>query len=336
MIGDVLLDTPVLRALRMHYPHSHITFCTEAAPADVLQGNPDIDEVLLHPRPAPWYQELRFLRRVRRRRFDLVIDLMGNPRSAMLTYLSGAPHRIAFTRFPRSLCYTKRVDHQHEVQGYTVIKRLRLLEPLGIQASDLSLRFDYTQQHRHDMTHFLDTQGVRPQDFLICVDPTSYISTREWPSEKFAQLIDLMHGRLGARVCLLWGPRDHDKVHAIAALARSNPLLNPPWELSHIAALLARADLFVGCVSAPLHIAVSQNTPSLTIFGATPSVNWLPPSPQHRAIALGLPCQPCSQDDCGPPLNTACLHDLSVETVFEAVLASHPWVSKLQRYQQLT
>jgi ADP-heptose:LPS heptosyltransferase len=326
MIGDVLLDTPIIRALRHHYPHSHIAFCTEATPAGVLRGNPDLDEILYHPRPATWYQELQFIRQVRRRRFDLVLDLMGNSRSALLTRLSGARHRLAFARFPRALCYSNLVDHQPEVEGYTVIKRLRLLEPLGIQATDISLQMTYTQQERETVEHFLSTHQIKPDDLLICIDPTSYVATREWPGEHFARLIDLLSKRLNARVCLLWGPGEKEKVEAIAAAAQTAPLLHPAWDLAHVAALLARADLLIGCNSAPLHIAVSQHTPTLTIHGATGPSGWSPPDPQHRTIALGLPCQPCGKRACGPPLNIDCLRSLSPEAVYAAVETFSPFL----------
>jgi heptosyltransferase-2/heptosyltransferase-3 len=329
MIGDVLLDTPIVRALRRHYPHSHIAFCTESTPAGILRGNPDIDEILLHPRPATWYQALQFIRRVRRRRFDLVLDLMGNSRSAFMTRMSGARHRLAFARFPRSLCYSILVDHCHDVQGYTVTKRLRLLEPLGIQTTDASLHMTYTQQEQETVERFLSTNQIKPDDLLICIDPTSYVTTREWPGEHFARLVELLSERLNARVCLLWGPGEKDKVQTIADATRTGPLLHPAWELAHVAALLARADLFIGCNSAPLHIAVSQHTPTLTINGAARASNWSPPAPQHRTIALGLPCQPCGKRSCGPPLNTDCLRTLSPEAVYTAVEAFSPWIAKL-------
>lgn len=332
MIGDVLLDTPVLHALRHHYPESHIAFCTESTAAGVLHGNPDIDDILLHPRPATWRQELNFLYQVRQRRFDLVIDLMGNSRSALLTRLSGAQHRLAFARFPRSLCYTTTVDHRHQEQGYTVTKRLRLLEPLGIQATDLSLHMAYTQQDRQVVERFLNSQQINPDDLLICIDPTSYVPTREWPGKKFSKLADLLRQRLGAQVCFLWGPSEQKKVQRITAAARTQPILAPSLTLSQVAALLARADLFVGTSSAPAHIAASQNTPTVHILGASPAINWVPPQPQHRAVLAGLPCQPCNASHCAQALNIACLHDLAVETVFDAILASHPWVPKLQPF----
>ncbi len=331
MIGDVLLDTPIIRALRHHYPNSHIAFCAESTPADVLRRNPDIDEIVLHPRPVTWYQELLFLRQVRRRRFDLVIDLMGNSRSALLTRMSGARHRLAFARFPRSLCYSILFNRRPEVQAYTVAKRLSLLKPLGIQATDTSLHMTYTQQEQKTVERFLSTNGVKPDDLLVCMDPTSYVSTREWPGEHFACLTDLLSERLNARVCLLWGPGEKEKVQAIATATHTGPLLNPAWRLTHVAALLARADLFVGCNSAPLHIAVSQHTPTLTIHGATETKPWSPPEEQHRTVALELPCQPCGKRSCGPPLNAACLRTLTPETVFTAVKACSPWVPKLQQ-----
>src|SRR5918911_772493 len=221
-IGDVLLSTPVLRALRCYYPQSYIAFLTEPAPGRVLQGNPLLDEVIIRPRHATWRQQWHLLRSIRRQRFDLVIDLIGNPRSALLTYLSGATHRLAFARFPRSLLYTLLVTHHHPVPEYTVAKRLRLLE--------------------------------------------------------------------------LWGPGEEAEVQAVAAAARSRPALIPAWGLDTLAALLARADLLVGCNSAPLHIAVSQGTPTVTIMGATYSASWVPPAPQHRAVSAGLPCQPCEKN----------------------------------------
>lgn len=329
-IGDVLLNTPMVRALRQHYPQSYIAYCAEPGPAGVLKGNPMLDDILLYPRPATLRDAWRFIRRIREYGFDLVIDIMGNPRSALLSWMSGARHRVAFARWPRSLCYTMLVDHHHEFQGYIIKKWLRLLEPLGIHASDVSTTMTYTPQDRGLVDHFLKENGVRPDDLLICIDPTKRPVTGQWPSQRFSKLADLLIEKLGARVCLLWGPGGKDYVTSIAAATRSKPILNPPWELSQVAALLHRADLFVGCDSGPGHIAISQQTPTVTIFGYQRGTNWRPAEPQHRVVMLGLPCQPCHQKQCGPPLDIACLRTLPVEMVFEAVLASQPWVPKLQ------
>jgi len=329
-IGDVLLSTPVLRVLRCSYPQSHIAFLTEPSPGRVLQGNPLLDEVIIRPRHATWRQQWQLLRYIRRQRFDLVIDLIGNPRSAVLTRLSGARHRLAFARFPRSLLYTMLVTHHHSVQEYTVAKRLRLLEPLGIRATDLRPLLPYAQREQDEVATFLRAQAITSEDLLICIDPTHHVPTRQWPGAHFSALVDMLSTRLGARVLLLWGPGEEAQVQEIAAAARSHPGLIPAWDLHTLAALLAQADLFIGCNSAPLHIAISQGVPTLTIMGATLSVNWIPPEPQHRAVLAGLPCQPCEKNVCGPPLNIACLRTLTAETVFAAVQACAPWVPKLR------
>ena len=330
-IGDVLLSTPVLRALRCSYPQSYIAFLTEPSPGRVLQGNPSLDEVIIRPRHATWRQQWQLLRQIRRQHFELVIDLIGNPRSAVLTRLSGARHRLAFARFPRSLLYTMLVTHHHPVPEYTVAKRLRLLEPLGIRATDLTPLLSYTQREQDEVATFLRAHAITHKALLVCIDPTHHVPTRQWPGAHFSALVDMLSERLGARVLLLWGPGEEAQVQAIAAAARSHPVLIPAWGLNTLAALLAWADLFVGCNSAPLHIAVSQGIPTVTIMGATLSVNWLPPAPQHRAVLAGLPCQPCEKNYCGPPLNTACLRTLTPETVFAAVQACAPAVPKLQR-----
>ncbi len=332
-IGDVLLSTPVLRALRAAYPHSHIAFLAEPSPARVLQGNTLLDEIILRPRRTTWREDWGLIRRIRRQRFDLVIDLIGNPRSAVLARLSGAPHRLAFARFPRSLLYTMLVSHHQPAPEYTVTKRLRLLEPLGIQATDLTPMLPYGTREQDEVTAFVHTQAITPQDLLIGIDPTHHVPTRQWPGASFSALVDLLSTRLGARVVLLWGPGEAEAVQAIAAAARAQPALIPAWGLQTLAAFLARADVFIGCNSSPLHIAVSQGIPTLSIMGATLSANWLPPTPQHRAVLAGLPCQPCEQNHCGPPLDIACLRTLTPETVFAAVEACAPWVPKLQRRQ---
>lgn len=329
-IGDVLLSTPVLRALRSAYPQSHIAFLVEPSPARVLQDNPLLDEVIIRPRHATWRQQWQLLRYIRRQRFDLVIDLIGNPRSAVLTRLSGSRHRLAFTRFPRSLLYTMLVAHHHPVPEYTVAKRLRLLEPLGIRATDVTPLLPYTQREQDTVAAFLRAHTITPRDFLVCIDPTHHVPTRQWPGAHFSALVDLLSARLGARVLLLWGPGEEAQVQAIATAARSHPVLIPAWDLQTLAALLAQADFFIGCNSAPLHVAVSQGTPTLSIMGSTYSVNWIPPEPRHRAVLAGLPCQPCEKNVCGPPLNIACLRTLTVETVFAAVQACAPSVAKMR------
>ena len=333
-IGDVLLSTPVLRALRQAYPQSHIAFLVEPSPARVLQGNPHLDEIIIRPRHATWRQQWQLWRQLRQQRFDLVIDLLGNPRSAVLARLSGARHRLAFARFPRSLLYTMLVSHHQPAPEYTVAKRLRLLEPLGIHATNLTPMLPYTPDDQEAAARFLHTQAITPQDLLICIDPTHHVPTRQWPGAYFSRLADLLSTRLGARVVLLWGPGEAAQVQAIAAAAQRRPALIPAWELQPLAALLAQADLFIGCNSAPLHIAVSQGIPTLTIMGATLGAGWLPPMPQHREIFLGLPCQPCERNHCAPPLDIACLRTLTPEAVFHAVQACAPWVPKLREVRR--
>jgi ADP-heptose:LPS heptosyltransferase len=330
-IGDVLLSTPVLRALRSAYPQSYIAFLTEPSPGRVLQGNPLLDEVIIRPRHSTWRQQWQLLRHIRHQRFELVIDLMGNPRSAVLSRFSGARHRLAFAHFPRSLLYTILVTPHHPVPEYAVHTRLRLLRPLGIQATDITPVLPYTQGDQDTVTTFLRAHAITPQEFLVCIDPTHHVPTRQWPGAHFSALVDLLSERLGARVLLLWGPGEEAQVQAIAAAAYSQPMLIPAWGLHTLAALLAQTDLFIGCNSAPLHIAVSQGIPTLTIMGATRSVNWIPPEPQHHAVFAGLPCQPCEKNICVPPLNIACLRTLTVDTVFAAVQACLPRVAKLQR-----
>ena len=226
-IGDVLLSTPVLRALRCSYPRSYIAFLTEPSSGRVLQGNPWLDEVIIRSRHATWREQWQLLRHIRRHHFDLVIDLIGNPRSAVLTRLSGARHRLAFARFPRSLLYTMLVTHHQLAPEYTVAKRLRLLEPLGIRATDLTPSLSYTQREQDEVTTFLHAHAITPKDLLICIDPTHHVPTRQWPGASFSVFVDMLSERLGARVLLLWGPGEEAQVQGDCCRCVLSPRAHP-------------------------------------------------------------------------------------------------------------
>ena len=130
-IGDVLMTTPAIRLLRESYPDADLTFLTESPSDQVLKENPNLQEILLYRKPESLPESLRSFLNLRSRKFDCVIDFYGNPRSALMTRLSGAPMRIGFDFRGRSLAYT----HPVKISGkftYSAVDKTQLLRPLGI------------------------------------------------------------------------------------------------------------------------------------------------------------------------------------------------------------
>ncbi len=138
LIGDVVFTTPAIRALRRHYPDARLSYIVEEESAPIVRGNPHLDEVIVavSPRaPRRLRADLALIRRLRRERYDLAIDLHGGPRSSLLTWASGAPRRIGFNVAARGWMYTTRVERPRALRPrHSVETQWDLLRPLGIPA----------------------------------------------------------------------------------------------------------------------------------------------------------------------------------------------------------
>ena len=312
-IGDVVLTTPIPRILKEARPGCRVAFLTERPSDQLLEGNPHIDEILLNDRRAPWWQTLRLGGRLRGRRFDVVLDFMGNPRSAILSCLSGAATRISYRAPGRGVLYTHRVSG---AGGYAVEIKKNLLEPLGIRSAwerpEIFLTPEEKGWARSERQRLL---GGR-HDRLVTVDPSHRRVTRRWPADHYGKLCAWMAGQ-GWTPVVLWGPGEEGVARAVVEASGARAVPAPATTLRQMAGLIGAADLHVGNCSAPRHIAVAVGTPSFTILGST-SAGWTHPAAEHTQIALGLDCQPCNRNRCGRD-DLACLRDLEPERVAGAI-----------------
>src|SRR5215217_3247644 len=195
LVGDVVFTTPAIRALRRRFPGARLTYLVERAAAPIVVGNPHLDEVLVIDRTRGWRRvrdDLRLARRLRTRRFDLVIDFHGGPRSSWVTWVTGAPRRIGYTIAGRSWVYTDRVDRPRELRPrHSVENQFDLLAPLGIPPLD---RFDSpaemveTPDARRRTDAALATAGVTDTTELVVIHVSAGNPFRRWPATAFATL----------------------------------------------------------------------------------------------------------------------------------------------------
>ncbi len=311
-IGDVVLTTPIPRILKEARPGCRVSFLTERPSDQLLRGNPHIDEVLLNDRKAPWWKTVALGLDLRRRRFGVVLDFMGNPRSALLAFLSGARVRISYPAPGRGLLYTHRVEPTRE---YAVAIKKRLLAPLGIESGldrpEIHLAPDERAWAEAERERLL-----RGRSRLVTVDPSHRRATRQWPAQHYGALCRRLATALDAAPVVLWGPGEEAVADAVVASSDDAAVRAPPTRLREMAALIGAAALHVGNCSAPRHIAVAVGTPTFTVLGST-SAGWTHPSAAHTQVALGLDCQPCNRNTCDR--DRACLVDLPPDRVFEAL-----------------
>lgn len=337
LIGDVVFTTPAVRALRRAYPDATMTYLVETDAAPVVRGNPHLDEVLAVSRRtglARLADDLRLGRALRRRRFDLVVDFHGGPRSAWLTWLSGARRRLGYTIAGRTWMYTEAVARPRALRPrHSVQNQWDLLAPLGIAPPEPARDAVEMPEHleaRDRVNDRLRRADVTPSQVLIVLHVSAGNPFRRWPAAAFAELTArLVAADAARRVVLTAGPSEAGAAEAIARSAQDRlpPQRRPhvlrcgEFDLAELRSLVARAALFIGGDSGPLHIAGTSQTPVVGLYGPTLPVRsapWRDPRLVTLSVEPGpLDCRPCDQRVCAPG-DFRCLAGISATAVADA------------------
>jgi len=317
-IGDVLLTTPALRALRRAFPRARIDFLVEPPSDQLLRGNPDASSIL---RYNPSLGGIRWILAVRRERYDWVIDYMGTPRTALLSFLSRASVRAGPAQVAHRWAYTH-LTRQPSVACYGPLEKIRCLRPLvSLDESDPLPRIVLAAESRRFGLEaaarlFGADDPARP---IVGLAPASRKPTRRWPAAHYARLGRLLLERRGARLLVFWGPGEKELAEQVASGIGEGAALSPPVsDLMDLAGLLSACRLVVANCGGPKHVALACGVPTLTIHGSSDPACWNPQdSPGHPFIRLeGLACIGCRLNRC--PHGLECMNDLSPEAVFAA------------------
>jgi ADP-heptose:LPS heptosyltransferase len=320
LIGDVVFTTPILRALRRRYPDARLAYVVEPHAAPVVVGNPHLDEVIVAARPdAPGRlaADLRLARRLRADRYDVVLDLHGGPRSALLAWASGAPRRIGYDVPGRGWMYTERVPRDRRLRPrHSVVNQWDLLTPLGFDPPDPegdATEMAATPAAAAAVAAKLAAAGVDVDRHRVIVLHVSAGNPfRRWPAASFVGLIAaLVGGEPDRRVVVVSGPSEHEAARLIggearAALgARADGVIDGvDFDLAELRALMDRVALFIGGDSGPLHVAGTTGVPIVGLYGPTlaaRSAPWRPARFVTESLEVpDLTCRPCDQRRCEP------------------------------------
>lgn len=318
-LGDCLLTTPLLRRLHESVPSARVDVLVEAGARRVFEGNPACSEILEYdPRSAA-----AWIRRVRARRYDWVIDVLSNPRSALISALSGAPERAGFSVPFWGRTYTVPVV-RGAVPEYAASAKMRLLEGLALRAGvplrrgSLDSEFHTTPEDEACARDWLDSMPGGRQGPLIALVPTHRRSVRRWTARGFAGLARLLEEHLGARVFLAWGPGEEGQRDEVLSQAAGSLVPLPPLSLGRMAALFRSCGLVIANDNGPRHLAAAMGTSTLTVFGPTRPGDWNPPGDaRHASLGVpGLNCLGCNLNRC--PYGHECMNWLGPEAVFRA------------------
>jgi lipopolysaccharide heptosyltransferase I len=295
-IGDVVHALPVAAALKRHRPAARLTWIAEAREATLLEGHPDVDEVLVadtrgwrreRPGVRAMREALGVARALRARAFDVALDLQGLLKSGVLTALTRAPRRIGlaapFRREWGSGLFTNERVRPPASARHVVEQYLALLHPLGLAQPAVEFRMPGDVAAETVADEFLASAGIKPRDRLVVINPGAGRAGKRWPVERFRALAHGLAAGAGARVVVLWGPGEEPDARAIAADA-ADAVVAPPTTLRELTALVRRARLVIAADTGPLHIAAAVGTPCVGLYGPTSGVRNGPYGAGHRVL----------------------------------------------------
>jgi len=307
-IGDVLLSSVVLNNLRAAFPSARIDFLTETPSRGILEGHPALSSlVIFDPKNETG---LDLVLRVRRERYDCVIDLFGNPRSAIVTLLSGARIRAGYRFGWRKFCY----NIVAEPRGSRIHNRdfnLDVLALLDVPAGDTSLTIPVGAKAEEFAEAFFREHSLAGKT-VVAVNAGGGWYTKRWGIRNFAALADRLAGEHGAEILVCWGPGEKDDALTVQNTMHHPARLIPPTSLQELAAILRRCSAMVTNDSGPMHIAAVMGTPVLAVFGPTNPRFQGPVGEGHVVVRNErLDCLGCNLTKC--PIGLPCMEKLTVE-----------------------
>ena len=305
-LGDVILTTPALEALKNKFPKTKLDFLVEAPGAEAVAGHPAIDEVLVYDAEGP-LDSLTWAFKIRARRYDWVIDFLANPRTALLTALSGATVRAGPAHVARRWAYNRRML-QSPQPCYAALEKVRWLAALGVAPEDAP-----------ELPRLMLAPRPDKVENVVCLVPPSRKETRRWPAASYARLGRLLRDKHGCALKVFWGPGERDLAdEVVRGIGEGAYAIAETRALSDLARELASCRVVVGNCAGPKHVALALGVPTVTIHGSSDPVAWTPAHADHRFVRLEeLDCIGCRSNDCA--YNLECMRRLPAERVLPAV-----------------
>ena len=335
--GDVLLTSPVFSVLKNHGPHLEIDALVYRDTAEMLTLHPAISQVhmidkqwktagLLRQAQAEW----QLLSALRQRRYDLVIHLTEHPRGAWLKRLTGARYGVA-RKLPSGSRWQSSFTHLYPfprgTPRHTVELNLDALRRIGIYPTETERKLTLVPgpEAERSVDALLASHGLQGSDF-IHLHPASRWLFKCWPAERVTALIETLQQN-GHRIVITAAPdpREQTLVDKIIQ-PLTQPVVNLAGQLTlkQLAALTAKARLFVGVDSAPMHLAAAMQTPTVALFGPSGDKEWGPWMAPHRVLTSNHTCRPCGNDGCGGSKRSECLSVIPMEAALDAIDALLP------------
>ncbi len=332
-LGEAVLDTANLRALKRFRPDLQIATLVEEIYTDLFAADPDIEAIAL-PRGeaekrSSFSSRLGVIKDIRDRNFTAVVNLHGGPTSAQIAFASGARYRVAPAHFRNGYAYNLRIPPVDDIlkepgvsqKLHTVENQFAEFQWMGLPGEQAApTHLHVVPAMRETAMAKLTEAGIDPAKPYAVMAPTNEFYTKRWMPERFAEVAETLIER-GLQIVMTGAPTDDQRAQlkAVGKAAKHKLASLSSLSIGELVAVIAYARLFVGNDSGPAHIAAAVKTPLVVMFGPASSVRWRPWNAPSELVQNYFACNPCSMYKCEAFDEPECIRSISVTQVMGAV-----------------
>lgn len=321
-LGDIILSTAAIRAIKEKFPVGYkISFLVSEESRDLLLGCPYIDELIvcdLKNKDKGFNGLLKLGKELRKRNFDMVIDLQNNRNSHLLSWLTLALNRYGYDNRKLGFLLNHRIKDD-KLPLAPVVHQFKILDMLGIGLKDSSLELWPGVEDYAYIDEFLKSQWVSDSEKIVGINISASQRwlTKIWPAQYLLKLCDDLFRR-GIRVVFTGTEKDLPQATALINAVKSAKPINACGKTSvnQLACLIKKCAVYISGDSAPLHIAAAMNTPLIALFGPTDPNRHMPPAKKYVVIKKDLNCSPCYKPKCK---TKKCMEFIRPEEVLAAI-----------------
>jgi ADP-heptose:LPS heptosyltransferase len=308
-IGDVVLSTAAIRALRQHFPETVIHFMVTEYTKDIIIGNPNIDAVRVYGKDSL------------ERDYDIAIALHPGMRQNYLTFISGAQIRIGYASSGGGFFLTQIVaDNSKEPFCHEVELTLKAVEVLGCTLKEKYLQISKSEKADKFIQHLLNGLGISSFDFLVIIHPGARQEYLRWNEGKFSHIAWRLMREKKAKIIIIGTPQERKLVEKVCSGIPEKPFYYLDLTLSQLISLLSKGKLFIGNSTGPMHIAAALGIPVVAIFGPQHPkdsyLRWGPWSQKSIVVSRETGCSNCLPSECR---GFKCLQSVSEDDVWVGI-----------------
>jgi lipopolysaccharide heptosyltransferase II len=312
-IGDIVLSTIVLDNLTSYFPDTEIHYLVEEFAKQSVENNPLIKKIHTMQKTEFAYFVVR---RIRKEKYNLIIDMWSNPRSAQITFLSGAKYRLGYSYRGRRYAYNIKANAGRG-DVHSAEHNLELLKAIDVPITSKNIHYNLNKTSQEKADRFInDSELINKK--IIGIIPSGGWESKRCDAEKWIEICRELINKFDVSLLLLWGPGDEKDVDKIKSKLKHDILLSPETDVDEMSALINNCDVIIANDSGPMHIAATLNVPTLGLFGPTNPKNHGPYNTKSDYIIKDdLHCIICNKLTC--PYDHECMKELPVNEVIKKV-----------------